>query len=77
MFLCSWDFPGKNTGMGCQFMLQGIPYPGIEPESFALKADSLPLRQLIEMYVCVCAKSPGAKKNFPGKMTRLDLSSNG
>ena len=19
-----WDFPGKNTGMGCQFLLQGI-----------------------------------------------------
>ena len=22
--LCPWDFPGKNTGMGCQFLLQGI-----------------------------------------------------
>ena len=22
--LCSWDFPGKNTGMGCHFLLQGI-----------------------------------------------------
>ena len=20
--LCSWDFPGKNTGVGCQFLLQ-------------------------------------------------------
>ena len=25
-----WDFPGKNTGMGCHFLLQGIPNPGIE-----------------------------------------------
>ena len=21
--LCSWNFPGKNTGFGCQFLLQG------------------------------------------------------
>ena len=21
---CPWDFPGKNTGMGCHFFLQGI-----------------------------------------------------
>ena len=24
MFLCPWDFPGKNTGVGCPFLLQGI-----------------------------------------------------
>ena len=23
-FLCPWDFPGKNTGVGCYFLLQGI-----------------------------------------------------
>ena len=35
--LCSWDFPGKNTGMGCHFLLQGIfPDPGIQPRSPAL-----------------------------------------
>ena len=22
--LCPWDFPGKNTGVGCHFLLQGI-----------------------------------------------------
>ena len=22
--LCPWDYPGKNTGMGCHFLLQGI-----------------------------------------------------
>ena len=22
--LCAWDFPGKNTGVGCHFLLQGI-----------------------------------------------------
>ena len=23
-FLCPWDFPGKNTEVGCHFLLQGI-----------------------------------------------------
>ena len=23
-FLCLWDFPGKNIGVGCHFLLQGI-----------------------------------------------------
>ena len=22
--LCLWDFPGKNTGVGCRFLLQGL-----------------------------------------------------
>ena len=41
--LCSWDSPGKNTGVGCHFLLQGnLPHPGIEPGSSALETDSLP-----------------------------------
>ena len=41
--LCPWDSPGKNAGVGCHFLLQGdIPNPGIEPESPAMQADSLP-----------------------------------
>ena len=24
LLLCPWDFPGKNTGVGCHFLLQGI-----------------------------------------------------
>ena len=24
MHLCPWDFPGKDTGVGCQALLQGI-----------------------------------------------------
>ena len=40
--VCPWDSPGKNTGVGCCFLLQGIfPVPGIEPRSPALQADSL------------------------------------
>ena len=34
--------PGKNTGVGCHFLLQGnLPDPGIEPRSPALQADAL------------------------------------
>ena len=54
--LCPWDAPGKNTGLGCHALLQGIfptqgssrprdlPDPGIKPvfpTSSALQADSL------------------------------------
>ena len=30
--LCPWNFPGKNTGRGCHFLLQGIsPTQGLNP----------------------------------------------
>ena len=29
--LCPWDSPGKNTGVGCQVLLQGILLQGIFP----------------------------------------------
>uniref|UniRef100_UPI00397BF829 hypothetical protein n=1 Tax=Pseudomonas aeruginosa TaxID=287 RepID=UPI00397BF829 len=29
---CPWDFPDKNTGVGCHFLLQGdLPDPEIKP----------------------------------------------
>ena len=40
--LCPWDFPGKNTGVDCHFLLQGVF--SIQELSLglpALKADSL------------------------------------
>ena len=44
------DSPGKKTGVGCYFLLQGnLPDPGIEPRSRvspALQTDSLPLSHL-------------------------------
>ena len=41
--LCPWDFPGKNSGVGCHILLQGIfqTHPGMKPASPALQADSL------------------------------------
>ena len=45
--LCPWNFPGKNTGVGCHFLLQGIfPTPGSHLCLLHLlhwQADSLPL----------------------------------
>ena len=41
---CPWDFPGKNTGVGCHFLLQGIfPTQGLNPCLLHWQADSLPL----------------------------------
>ena len=45
--LSSWNSPGKNTGVGCRFLLQGIfLIQGIKPGSPALQADSLPSEPL-------------------------------
>ena len=46
-FLCPWDFPGKNTGVGCHFLLQGIFLTqGLNPCLLHWQADSLPLSHL-------------------------------
>ena len=35
--LCPWDFPCKNTGMGCHFLFQGIfPTQGLNPHILCL-----------------------------------------
>ena len=43
-FLCPWNFPGKNTRVGCHFPLQGIfPIQGWNPCLLNIEqADSLP-----------------------------------
>ena len=36
-FLCPWDSPGKNTRVGCHFLLQGIfPTQGLNPHLLCL-----------------------------------------
>ena len=35
--LCPWNFPGKNTGVGCYFLLQGIfPIQGSNPPTWPI-----------------------------------------
>ena len=42
--LCSWDFPGKNTGVVCHFLLQGIFLTqGSNPCLLLCQADSFAL----------------------------------
>ena len=42
--LCPWDFPGKNTGVGCHFLLQGIfPTKGLNLNHLHWQVGSLPL----------------------------------
>ena len=44
--LCQWDSPGKNTGVGCHAILQGI---------FLTQGSNLDLPCLhVYVYVCVC-----------------------
>ena len=40
--LCPWGFPGKNTGVGCHFLHQGIFLTQGSSVSPALQVDSLP-----------------------------------
>ena len=44
--LCPWDFPRKNTGVGCHFLLQGVLQgifltQGLNPHLLHQQADSL------------------------------------
>ena len=54
---CLWNFPGKNTGVGCHFLLQRIfPTKGSNPHLLCLlqwQADSLPLSYLGSSYICI------------------------
>ena len=43
--LCPWDFPGKNTGSRCHFLLQGI-FLTQGLELLHRQVDSLPLGHL-------------------------------
>ena len=54
--LCPWDFPGKNTGVGCHFLLQGFfPTWRLNPHLLYWQADSLhwATREALN-YICVC-----------------------
>ena len=62
--LCPWDFPGKNTGVGCHFLLQGIfPTQRSNPHLFCLlrwQENSLPLAPPGKPYPKHCHKQKHA-----------------
>ena len=68
--LCPWHLPGKNTGVACQFLLQGIfPAQGSNPHLLSLlhwQVDSLPLSHLGSPYstIVVVVQSPSRVQLF-------------
>ena len=42
LFLCSWDSPGKSTGVGCHGLLQGSSWSRDQTASPALQVSSVP-----------------------------------
>ena len=55
--LCPWDTQGKNTGVGCHFLLQGIfPTQALDLHLFCLlyqQAGSLPLPPPLQSIFCI------------------------
>ena len=64
--LCPWDFPGKRTGMGCHFFLQGIfPTQGSNlglPHCRLILHPSRPLQDAELSSLCCTAASTGTSK---------------
>ena len=60
--LCPWDFPGKNTGIGCHFFLQGI----------FLTQGSNPHLSLALVGVFFTTEPPGKLTKVPLKQTKYD-----
>ena len=56
-FLCPWNFPGKNTGVSCHFLLQGIfPTQGSNLCLLRWQADSLSLSHQGSPQFCIAFK---------------------
>ena len=56
--LCPWKFPGKNTGVNCNFFLQGIfGTQGLNRHLLHWRADSLPLSHLESLLFLGCCKT--------------------
>ena len=58
--LCPWNFPGKNTGAGCHFLLQGIFLTqGLNPHLLHWQRDSttvLPEKLMMSLCSSLCLK---------------------
>ena len=57
--LCPWDSPGKNTGVGCCFLLHSDPgmklvSPALAGRFFSTEPAGKPQRSLPNACVCVC-----------------------
>ena len=65
--LCPWDFSGKNTGVACHFLFQGIfPTQRLNPYILGLlhwQANSLPPCHLRFLYIRKLLELAGKQKN--------------
>ena len=82
MDLCPWDFPGKNTGVGCHFLLQGIlliqgsnmcPLPQ-QADSIIAEPPGKFIYLDIHIYMEYCS-AIRKMKHLPFKTTQIDLDS--
>ena len=64
--LCPWESPGKNTGVGCHFLLQGI---------FLTQGSSLSLLCLEDSLALSHLGSPWALFFFSHLLMRYDVAS--
>ena len=56
--LCPWNLPGKNTGVGCYFLLQGILLTqGLNSSLLHWQADSITL--LVSTFFLISDKDLG------------------
>ena len=69
--LCPWDFPGKNTGVGCHFLLKGIfPTQGSNPGLLHWQVDSLPLSHILTLGRNSLENKVSRSSLFPGEVGR-------
>ena len=64
--LCPWDSPGKNTRIGCHFLLQHIfPTQGSNLYFLHLHHPSKEdkVHEKVQMHLIICAKTNTGKKN--------------
>ena len=76
--LCPWDSPGKNTGVGCHFFLQGhLPDPEIKPASPALASPTKPPGKLLKSNAIIIAGHEwcinAANRKAYSKRERVDV----
>ena len=76
--LCSWDSPGKNTGIGCHGFLQGIfLIQGLNPHLLcppALQADFLLLSHWGKPIILPTAEDELLRKVEMLQVTEIELS---
>ena len=73
--LCPWNSPGKNTGVGCHFLLQGIfPTQGLNPHLLRWQADSLPLSHQGSYFIWIKVRQHWFLKSLWKPLTNTSLS---